>query len=361
LLDELRDEPAAREWQSLRCEIGDLHARTHVGAGTERGALDAVDELLDSASQAGLALRWTDIMCTRAELLEASGARAEARAAVRRALFGLSDDEARCWPEARSFPRPSEEGYRSAFLRMMPIASAQTDDTAALIDGVLRATVPPAVPARSRYCGRRMPRRLEGDARRTQLHEQALQAIREFEEHGKPFVLYLRKFHAAVLHQAALLGPGLLEVGLYDILPESWNMLTIQDSSATTEYTGSRQAYDRTAPALCLGNDRLEEVARWLIANARWIVSECLMLSHGVCEELEIVDALGRHDRMLLVLPTAPFARLDADPLIRRFPNFVSADDLKSRELSEIPFLARLLDEAAADAARGAPAPTPGP
>jgi hypothetical protein len=355
LLEELRDERPAREWQSLGCEIGDLHAQTQVGSGTERAALDAVEALLDSASQAGLALRWADLMCTRAELFAASGARADAQTAVRHALLGRCDDEAcaRRWPQAHLFPSPSEEGYRTAFLRMMPLASAGMDQTAALLDEVLRRTLPPDVPTRSKYCGRRMPRRLEGDARRKQLHEQALEAVREFKERRKPFILYLRKFDVTVLHKAALLGPALLEVGLYDILPESWNMLTIQDSTEAAAYTGSGHAFDRTVPALELGNDQWEEVARWLIANARAIVSECLMLSHGVRKELEIIDELGRNGRTLLVLPTGPLARIDDDPLIQRFPNFVPAGGMDAVELSEIPFLARLLDEAAADAARG--------
>jgi hypothetical protein len=163
LLEELRDERAAREWQSLGCEIGDLHARTQVGSGTEHAALDALEALLDSASHAGLALRCTDLMCTRAELLAASGDRAGAQTAIRHALLGGCDDEAcaQRWPEAHLFPSPSEEGYRTAFLRMRPLTSAGMDETAALLDKVLLRTLPPNVPTRSKYCGRRMPRRLE--------------------------------------------------------------------------------------------------------------------------------------------------------------------------------------------------------
>jgi hypothetical protein len=100
---------------------------------------------------------------------------------------------------------------------------------------------------------------LEGDARRTQLHEQALLALREFEERDKPFVLYFRKFDVTVLHRAALLDPRLLEVGLFDILPESCNMLTIQDSRELGGYTGTGIAFDRTVPALNLADDHWED------------------------------------------------------------------------------------------------------
>jgi hypothetical protein len=347
LLDGLADKSS--DWESLRCEIGDLYAQTYVGTGEEHHALNALDELLHSASQAGLALRWTDLMCTRAELLEASGAVDDARAFLRVALFGPREQaDIERWPQAASFPLPSKEGYRLAFLRAQRILVSPSDKLMTLVDEVLCNLVPPKIPKRSKYRGRQMPPRVEGDdARRAQLHEQALAVLREFEEHGKQFVLYLRKFDVTVLHRAALLGPGLLEVGLYDLLPESCNMLTIQNPTESIGYTGDASAFDRTVPALNLADDNWEEVARFLIANAKAIVSECLMLTEGVRKELEMIDELGRNEDALLVIPGAGslLERIDDDPLIRRFATRVSAEVLSDVDLSAIPFFARILDD----------------
>jgi hypothetical protein len=345
-LEELREECQSPGWEGIRCEIGDWHARTYIGTGEERVGLEEVEDLLGASSRLGFALRWTDLMCTRAELLAALDAAEEARDCLRVALFGPRDGEcARRYPEASTFPLPSAEGYRMAFIRARRLLRSDSKDLGEAIDAVLSNTTPAPVPARSRYRGRQMPARKEGDARRVQLHEQALQAVREYEEQHKPFVLYLRKFDITVLYGAALLGPGLLEVGLYDILPETYNMLTIQDATETTGYMGTGIAFDRTVPALNLADDEWEDVARFLIANATAIVSECLMLSGGVRRELEIIDNFGRNQDTLLVLPEpgSYLARLDGDPLVRRFPNAISTEMLNRMALEEISFVARLL------------------
>jgi hypothetical protein len=346
LLEELREECQAPDWESIRCEIGDWHARTYIGTGEERVALEEVEDLLRDSSRLGLALRWTDLMCTRAELLAASDAAEDARDCLRVALFGPRDGEcARRYPGSSTFPLPSAEGYRMGFIRARRVLRSDSKDLGEAVDAVLSNTTPAPNPARSRYRGRQMPARMEGDARRVQLHEQALQAVREYEEQQKPFVLYLRKFDVTVLYRAALLGPGLLEVGFYDILPEAYNMLTIQDAKETGGYMGTGTAFDRTVPALNLADDEWENVARFLIGNATTIVSECLMLSSGVRRELEIIDNFGRNQDTLVVLPEpgSSLARLDGDPLVRRFPNAISTELLNHMTLEVIPFVARLL------------------
>jgi hypothetical protein len=347
LLDELRDEPRLADSHTLRCEIGDLYAQTLIAMREEQRAMTVLDEFLECASREGLALRWTDLMCTRAQLLFASGAAGEAGAYLRVALLGPRDEGSiRQWSEAGSFPLPSEQGYRLAFMRAQRMLSDHADALATRVNDVVRTTIPPPIPKRSKYRGRQMPPRLEGEARRAQLHDQALAALREFEERGKPFVLYLRKFDVTVLHRAALLGPGLLECGLYDILPESYNMLTIQDSHEAAGYTGTGTAFDRTVPSLNLDDDKWETTARYLIAHARAIISECLMLSEGVRTELEIIDQFHRNDDTLLVLPSAggSLPGIDNDPLVRRFQKVVRAEALSEVDLWEIPFVARLLE-----------------
>ena len=63
-------------------------------------------------------------------------------------------------------------------------------------------------------------------------------------------------------------------------------------------------------------------MATYLIARADMIVSECLMLSHGVRFELETSLRLGRSDRTVLLLPPhgGYLALLDNEPLIQQFP-----------------------------------------
>jgi tetratricopeptide (TPR) repeat protein len=352
LLEQLLDECVSSDLHALRCEIGDLHAQTHIGTGEEPRAFRAVDDLLRYSSNHGLALRWTNLMCTRAELLAGAGDDDAARACFRLALLGPREGECvQLWPEACSFPLPSLEGYRWAFMRAQRILSSRSDSTTTAVDEALRNTNPPPIQERSKYRGRRMPPRVEGEvARRAQLHAQALQALREFHDQRKPFVLYLRKFDITVLHRSALLGPGLLEVGLYDILPESYNMLTIQDSTGTGSYTGTGHAFDRTVPALRLEDDNWQEVARFLIAHAAAIVSECLMLSEGVRAELEIIDCLGRNNDTLVVLPPSGgyLQSLSDDPLVGKFPNTIAAEVLRDIPLTEVPFVARLLEESQA-------------
>ena len=318
---------------------------------SELGKSEVPWRCLTSCSNRRRGLAWRSAgrtSCTRAELFEASGAVEEARACFRVALLGPREgDDSHRWPEAGFFPLPSEQGYRLAFMRAQSTLSTRADQLTTPVEEFLRRTIPAPIPERSKYRGRRTPPRLEGDARRTQLHEQALLALREFEDRDKPFVLYLRKFDVTVLRRAALLGPGLLEVGLFDILPESCNMLTIQDSRELGGYTGTGIAFDRTVPALNLADDHWEEVARYLIANAKAIVAECLMLPEGVRTELETIDRLGRNEHALLVLPGpgGSLRRIDDDPLIRRFPHLVWAEVLSEVDLAEIPFVARLLED----------------
>ena len=300
LLKELIDQ-CPSDLQSLRCKFGNQYAHTYIGSGeTERG-IAAADEWLAVAARSGLALRWTDLMCTRAALLHSSGADAEAHTCFRSALVGPRDsDHLQSWPEASSFPLPSAERYRLVFVEARQVLRNRDDSLTREIDDVLRRTLPPPVPERSKYRGRTLPAPLKGDARRQQLHAQAIQVIHEFETQAKPFVLYFRKFDINVLHRAALLGPGLLEVGLYDVLPESCNMLTIQNSRDVAAYSGNGTVWDRTVPALDLEDDRWAAVAEHLIANALAIVSECLILSPGVLAELQMIDRLGRHADTLL-------------------------------------------------------------
>lgn len=346
LLKDLIDQ-CPSDLDSLRCECGNQYAQTYIGSGDTRRGIASADEWLVLAARSGLALRWTDLMCTRAALLHDSGADDEARTCFQHALVGPRDtDHLQSWPGASSFPLPSAEGYRLVFVEARQILGNRDDSLTREIDDVLQRTVPPPVPERSQYRGRTIPERRKGDARRKQLHAQAVQVINEFETQAKPFVLYFRKFAITVLHRAALLGPGLLEVGLYDLLPESCNMLTIQNSRDVAAYTGDGTAWDRTVPALDLPDERWAAVAEHLIANALAIVSECLVLSPGVLAELQMIDRLGRHADTLLVLPEGILAAIDGDPLIQRFPNTVRGARLSDVSLTQVPFIARLIERA---------------
>jgi hypothetical protein len=344
LLEELIDQCPA-DLQSLRCEFGNQYAHTYIGSGETKRGIASADEWLALAARSGLALRWTDLMCTRAALLHSSGADDEARACFRSALVGPREsDHLQSWPEASSFPLPSAEWYRLVFVEARRVLRDRDDSLTREIDDVLQRTVPPPVPGRSKYRGRTIPVRLKGDARREQLHAQALQVIDEFETQAKPFVLYFRKFDIIILHRAALLGPGLLEVGLYDVLPESCNMLTIQNSRDAAAYSGDGTVWDRTVPALHLEDDSWAAVAEHLIANALAIVSECLVLSPGVLAELQMIDRLRRHADTLLVLPEGILPTIDGDPLIQGFPNTVRGARLSDVSLTQIPFFARLIE-----------------
>ena len=133
-------------------------------------------------------------------------------------------------------------------------------------------------------------------------------------------------------------------MGLYDVLPESYNMLTIQNSRDAAAYSGDGTVWDRTVPALHLEDDSWAAVAEHLIANALAIVSECLVLSPGVLAELQMIDRLRRHADTLLVLPEGILPTIDGDPLIQGFPNTVRGARLSDVSLTQIPFFARLIE-----------------
>jgi hypothetical protein len=87
---------------------------------------------------------------------------------------------------------------------------------------------------------------------REELHNSAVKVIDEYENEGKPLVLYLRKFDITVLHGKNAINRYLTENYIASHLPQGINIITIQDQDDITYDLPGGTAFSRRVPSLLL-------------------------------------------------------------------------------------------------------------
>lgn len=191
-----------------------------------------------------------------------------------------------------------------------------------------------------------LPPKLQGGARRKQLHEFGEQALRDYFEKGTPYALSLRKYGLNIFHGPFENGPQLIENKLLAIMPPGSNVISIQNQSETASYEGEEAFFDRSTPSLFLSDDEWKDKAVTLIRHADLIVSEALMLSPAVQFELEQALESDAWDKTVLILPppSSEMETIDGESIIRKFPRCIWADEFHTSDLGD-SFLIRDLIE----------------
>ncbi len=283
---------------AARCELASIAAELALGEGNYQASLALADDFLDLASSCDLRLLRNELLRIHSKALLALGCVEEAKASVEEIEEVAASAVVRPRKERRQPARITEEPRKS------------------------------------------------GPGRRIQLHEAALAVIGNYNTQGLPFALYFRKYDFMVAHGPMEFGPQLIENVLHEAMPPGAQVLTIQEhENVLPDYSGSGSRFDRSAPALLLGDEHWREVAASLIPFADLIVSECYMLSEGVRFELDLAYRMNRWDRTVLLLPPLKsfLAVIDSDPLVQMFPRCIWMDSFHGESLTASPVVRDLI------------------
>jgi hypothetical protein len=332
LLPRLRRSTEAEDDSAAECELAVL-AQTRIGGAAER--LAEAEAYLPRSAACGLGMHWRDLQLARARALRDLGRRDEACAAAESALLGNRD-------MAGAHPSGDWAVAREAASLLASLGRPAPADLLATLQGA----APPPRRSPARPVKRRPPPSSEhGATGRAEIHAAAVRVLQAYETDGTPFALHFRKFDIEVLHGPFELGPKLTENALRDALPPEVELITIQDQSSLTYDLGSSRLR-REAPALLLEDERWADVVRELIPHADLIVSEALMLSPGVRDELQMIYDAQRWDRTVLVLPPpeGSLATIDNDGIVQMFPRCVWADSLHEVSFVASPVITDLLE-----------------
>jgi hypothetical protein len=110
-------------------------------------------------------------------------------------------------------------------------------------------------------------------------HDRSVKVIEEYNNEGKPFVLYLRKFSFNVWHGKDDINRYLTDNYIESNLPQGVNLISIQEP-------GDSMTFFRKVPSLHLTDTSWQCVVEEPIKIADIIVSECYMLSPRVTYEM---------------------------------------------------------------------------
>lgn len=193
----------------------------------------------------------------------------------------------------------------------------------------------------------RVPEALPLDSRLLAKHEAALSVLRDSDEKGTPFVLYLRKFDLHHVHGPADDERQSGEEMLIDALPEGARMLAVQESP---EGEAIRSVWSPRVPSLRFGEaDDWQAILRPIIYRAELIVSEFVFLSEGVRWELETCRALGKHHQTVLLLPPprSIYEPLDHLVPLDQFPRVLWVNQLFTEKLAKSLVMEDLLQRVA--------------
>lgn len=327
---------------ALSARAAVLHGEAKLARRRPGELLGRNDEALTKALTNGLHLEAIDLLLLRARAFRAMHRIREAKETLRAVLDGhqaaprmLAD-----FPALAGAQTTQTAGYQLASRQAIALLKHLGQRVDAAIVEAAQASPRDEAPAAPRPLRRpHAPAKARGDQkRRQQLHEQAVDVIRQYEKDGAPFVLYFRTFTVHASHGPMEYGARLTENVLADALPPGVNIITIQDHHPRSiNYDGADTSFDRVAPALLLDDRHWEDMATRLIANADLIVSESLMLSPGVKLELERIYALSRWDRTVLLLPPprSGLGLIDNDPIIQMFVRCVWANELHTGAINE--------------------------
>src|SRR2546421_9549557 len=177
-------------------------------------------------------------------------------------------------------------------------------------------------------------------------HNAALKVIKAYEQDGVPFVLYFRKFDFAILHGQNDRDRYLMENYLLSNLPQSVNLITIQDPEDLSAGFTEDTVWTRKAPALGLDDSLWQQIAEELVWRADIIISEYWELSKGVEFELTTCVKNVKFDQTVLILPPpkSMFATLDDEELIQKFPRVIWANEFHRSNLLDSFVIADLVE-----------------
>jgi len=175
---------------------------------------------------------------------------------------------------------------------------------------------------------------------RNERHTQALDIVRQQEEDGRPFILYLRDFRGGervVREQHHERHPFTIDNKLLEQVSPDIGVVFIQ-SEAEEKHWEQRPSNELgpQGPGLQLPNDGWQQVAARLIELAEVIFVDAPLLSAGTRFELETCLSKSRVHHTVVVLDAPNHMRWqqshtsadEGNELIQRFTRVVWADDL---------------------------------
>jgi hypothetical protein len=127
-------------------------------------------------------------------------------------------------------------------------------------------------------------------------HDRSVKVIEEYNNEGKPFVLYLRKFSFNVWHGKDDINRYLTDNYIESNLPQGVNLISIQEP-------GDSMTFFRKVPSLHLTDTSWQCVVEEPIKIADIIVSECYMLSPRVTYEMTNCIRYNKYHQTVLILP----------------------------------------------------------
>jgi hypothetical protein len=178
--------------------------------------------------------------------------------------------------------------------------------------------------------------------------DKAAKVIEEYNNEGKPFVLYLRKFDIDILHGKNKTERYLIDNYLVNNLPQDVNVIAIHNSKegVLSKLPYDFPAYFRNVPSLNLPDTTWEVDVEQLIERSDLIVSECIMLSPGVKSELYTCHKHNKNHQTVLILPPpqSSVRTIDDDKLIQMFPRCIWANEFFTIDLLDSFVIKDLLE-----------------